>query len=110
MGKYPILGILTGAGLTGIIQSSSVTTSIVVALATKGAIDLSSAVPIILGANIGTCVTALIASIGTNISAKRTALAHLFFNVIGVVLILPFLNLFEKVVIYYFFRCSKTSS
>lgn len=98
MGKYPILGILTGAGITGIIQSSSVTTSIVVALATKGAIDLSSAVPIILGANIGTCVTALIASIGTNISAKRTALAHLFFNVIGVVLIFPFLNLFEKVV------------
>jgi len=89
---------LTGAGITGIIQSSSVTTSIVVALATKGAIDLSSAVPIILGANIGTCVTALIASIGTNISAKRTALAHLFFNVIGVVLIFPFLNLFEKVV------------
>jgi len=79
MGKYPILGILTGAGITGIIQSSSVTTSIVVALATKGGIDLSSAVPIILGANIGTCVTALIASIGTNISAKRTALAHLFF-------------------------------
>ena len=98
MGKYPILGILTGAGITGIIQSSSVTTSIVVALAAKGAIDLSSAVPIILGANIGTCVTALIASIGTNISAKRTALAHLFFNVIGVVLIFPFLNLFEKVV------------
>jgi len=98
MGKYPILGILTGAGITGIIQSSSVTTSIVVALATKGAIDLSSAVPIILGANIGTCVTALIASIGTNISAKRTALAHLFFNVIGVVLIFPFLNFFEKVV------------
>jgi Na+/phosphate symporter len=83
---------LTGAGITGIIQSSSVTTSIVVALATKGAIDLSSAVPIILGANIGTCVTALIASIGTNISAKRTALAHLFFYVIGVVLIFPFLN------------------
>ena len=98
MGKYPILGILTGAGITGIIQSSSVTTSIVVALAAKGAIDLSSAVPIILGANIGTCVTALIASIGTNISAKRTALAHLFFNVIGVVLIFPFLNFFEKVV------------
>uniref|UniRef100_A0A7C3MJ23 Na/Pi cotransporter family protein n=1 Tax=Dictyoglomus thermophilum TaxID=14 RepID=A0A7C3MJ23_DICTH len=98
MGRYPIFGILTGAGITAIIQSSSVTTSIVVALAAKGAMDFSSAVPIILGANIGTCVTALLASVGTNISAKRTALAHLFFNVIGVLLIFPFLNFFEKVV------------
>lgn len=98
MGRYPILGILTGAGITAIIQSSSVTTSIVVALASKGAIELYSAVPVILGANIGTCVTAMLASIGTGISAKRTALAHLFFNVIGVVLIFPFLSPFEKLV------------
>lgn len=98
MGRYPILGILTGAGITAIIQSSSVTTSIVVALASKGAIELYSAVPVILGANIGTCVTAMLASIGTGISAKRAALAHLFFNVIGVVLIFPFLSPFEKLV------------
>ncbi|MFN3699224.1 MAG: Na/Pi cotransporter family protein, partial [Dictyoglomus sp.] len=98
MGKYPFLGILTGAGITAIIQSSSVTTGIVVALASKGAIDLYSAVPVILGANIGTCITAIIASIGTNLSAKRTAIAHLFFNVIGVVLIFPFLIPFERVV------------
>lgn len=98
MGKYPILGILTGAGITAIIQSSSVTTSIVVALASKGAIDLASAVPVILGANIGTCVTALLASIGTSLSAKRAALAHLFFNVIGVILIFPFLRGFERIV------------
>lgn len=98
MGRYPILGILTGAGITAIIQSSSVTTSIVVALASKGAVELYSAVPVILGANIGTCVTAMLASIGTGISAKRAALAHLFFNVIGVVLIFPFLSPFEKLV------------
>ncbi|MGC9002848.1 MAG: Na/Pi cotransporter family protein [Dictyoglomus sp.] len=98
MGKKPVLGILVGAIITAIIQSSSVTTSIVVALAAKGAIDLTSAVPVILGANIGTCVTALLASIGTSISAKRAALAHLFFNVIGVVLIFPFLGIFERFV------------
>ncbi|PNV80934.1 MAG: phosphate transporter [Dictyoglomus turgidum] len=98
MGKHPVLGILVGAIITAIIQSSSVTTSIVVALAAKGAIDLTSAVPVILGANIGTCVTALLASIGTSISAKRAALAHLFFNVIGVVLIFPFLGIFERFV------------
>ncbi|ACK41395.1 MULTISPECIES: Na/Pi cotransporter family protein [Dictyoglomus] len=98
MGKNPVLGILVGAIITAIIQSSSVTTSIVVALAAKGAIDLTSAVPVILGANIGTCVTALLASIGTSISAKRAALAHLFFNVIGVVLIFPFLGIFERFV------------
>lgn len=98
MGRYPILGVLTGAGITAIIQSSSVTTSIVVALASKGAIELSSAVPVILGANIGTCVTAMLASIGTSVSAKRAAIAHLFFNVVGVVLIFPFLSPFEKLV------------
>jgi len=98
MGKNPILGIITGAAVTAIIQSSSVTTSTVVALASKGAIPLNSAIPIILGANIGTCVTALLASIGTSLSAKRTALAHLLFNVIGVVLIFPFLNPFIRLV------------
>ena len=98
MGKNPILGIITGAAVTAIIQSSSVTTSTVVALASKGAMPLNSAIPIILGANIGTCVTALLASIGTSLSAKRTALAHLLFNVIGIVLIFPFLNPFIKLV------------
>jgi len=98
MSKYPILGILTGAVITGIIQSSSVTTSAVVALASKGLISLQSAIPLILGANIGTCVTALLASINTNLSAKRTVVAHLFFNVIGVVLIFPFLSPFTNLV------------
>jgi phosphate:Na+ symporter len=98
MSRYPILGILTGAAITGIIQSSSVTTSAVVALASKGLISLQSAIPLILGANIGTCVTALLASINTNLSAKRTAVAHLFFNVIGVVLIFPLLTPFTNLV------------
>lgn len=98
MSKYPILGILTGAVITGIIQSSSVTTSIVVALAGKDAIPLFSAIPLILGANIGTCVTALLASINTSLSARRTAIAHLFFNIVGVILIFPFLSPFTKLV------------
>ncbi|MCX7845212.1 MAG: Na/Pi symporter [Dictyoglomaceae bacterium] len=98
MCKYPILGILTGAVITGIIQSSSVTTSVVVALAGKDVIPLPSAIPLILGANIGTCVTALIASINTRLSARRTAIAHLFFNIIGVILIFPFLSLFTRLV------------
>jgi len=98
MSKYPLLGILVGAGVTAIIQSSSATTSIVVALANKSSIPITSAIPLILGANIGTCVTALIASIGTRLSAKRTALAHLLFNVIGVTLIFPFLGIFTNLV------------
>lgn len=98
MGRNPILGVITGAVVTAIVQSSSVTTSTVVALASKGAIPLNSAIPIILGANIGTCVTALLASIGTSLSAKRTALAHLLFNVIGVALIFPFLGPFSNLV------------
>lgn len=98
MGKNPVLGILTGAAITAIIQSSSVTTSTVVALASKGVMPLNAAIPIILGANIGTCVTALLASIGTNLSAKRTALAHLLFNIIGVILIFPFLRPFTNLV------------
>jgi len=99
LGRYRILGILTGAVVTGVVQSSSVTTSVVVALASKGAIGISAAIPIVLGANIGTCVTTLIASVGTNISAKRTALAHFLFNVIGVAIIFPFLPYFEKLVV-----------
>lgn len=98
LSKYPILGILTGAIITAIIQSSSVTTSIVVALAGKDAIPLSSAIPLILGANIGTCITALLASINTRLSARRTAVAHLFFNVVGVILLFPFLSFFTKLI------------
>jgi len=87
----PWLGILAGAVFTGIIQSSSATTSLVVAMARQGLMTFSAAVPLVLGANVGTTVTALLASIGTKLSARRTAVAHLLFNLIGVILIYPFL-------------------
>lgn len=96
----PILGVLAAALVTGIFQSSSVTTGMVISLAIAGLIDLKAAVPLIFGCNIGTCITAFIASVGTNISAKRAAWAHIMFNVMGVIIFLPFIGLFEKIVSY----------
>jgi len=96
--KNPILGVLTGVVVTAILQSSSVTTGMVLGLAMANLIDLKAALPLILGCNIGTCVTALIASVGTGISAKRAALAHIMFNVIGVIYFLPFLGFFQNLV------------
>jgi len=87
----PILGVLMGALITGIIQSSSASVGILQALALSGGITFGTAIPIIMGQNIGTCVTAVISSIGTSKNAKRVAVAHLFFNIIGtVVLLIPF--------------------
>ncbi|MFH1269659.1 MAG: Na/Pi cotransporter family protein [Candidatus Omnitrophota bacterium] len=97
-GRSPFLGILAGAVVTAIFQSSSVTTGMVLGLAMAGLIDLRAAIHLILGCNIGTCVTALIACIGTGISAKRAALAHIIFNILGVIIFLPFLGPFQDVV------------
>ena len=83
-GDKPIWGIITGTVFTGIVQASSATIALVITLAMEGMITLQAAVPILLGANIGTCVTALIASIGTSRNAKRVSVIHLMFNVIGV--------------------------
>ena len=82
----PILGILAGAVLTAIIQSSSASVGILQALSATGAVTFSSAVPIIMGQNIGTCITAVLASIGANKNAKRVAAVHLYFNIIGVII------------------------
>jgi len=79
----PLLGVLAGAVLTGILQSSSAAVGILLALSATGQITMGSAIPLIMGMNIGTCVTALLSSIGTNRSARRAALVHLYFNVIG---------------------------
>ena len=79
----PLLGVLAGTLITGIIQSSTASIGILQALANTGTITYSAALPIIMGQNIGTCVTAIISSVGANKNAKRVALAHLFFNVIG---------------------------
>ena len=88
MFKNPILGVLAGAVLTGIIQSSSASVGILQALAVTGQVSYAAAIPIIMGQNIGTCVTALISSVGTQKNAKRAAIVHLMFNVIGVVVLL----------------------
>ena len=88
MFKNPILGVLAGAILTAIIQSSSASVGILQALSSTGAISMAAAVPIIMGQNIGTCVTAMLSSVGTTKNAKRTAIVHLMFNVIGTVVCL----------------------
>ncbi len=82
----PLLGILVGAVFTAIIQSSSASVGILQALAATGMIPLSSAVYVLFGQNIGTCITAVLASIGTKVNAKRTTIIHLMFNIIGTIL------------------------
>ena len=91
--ENPILGVLVGAVLTGIIQSSSASVGILQALSATGAVSYAAAIPIIMGQNIGTCVTALLSSFGTNKNAKRAAIVHLSFNVIGTVVWLTVFSL-----------------
>lgn len=86
MFSNPILGVIAGALLTAVVQSSSASVGILQALAVTGSISFASAFPIILGQNIGTCITAIISSIGTSKNAKRTAVVHLAFNTIGVII------------------------
>lgn len=81
--KNPILGVLAGAVLTAIIQSSSASVGILQALAVTGQVSYGAAIPIIMGQNIGTCITAMLSSVGANKNAKRAALVHLSFNIIG---------------------------
>ncbi len=83
----PVLGILAGAALTAIIQSSSASVGILQGLCSTGAVTVGNALPIILGQNIGTCVTAMISTVGANRNARRTALVHLYFNIVGVAII-----------------------
>ena len=84
----PVLGVLVGAVLTAIIQSSSASVGILQALAATGQVTYAAAIPIIMGQNIGTCVTALLSSVGTQKNARRAAIVHLMFNVIGVAVLL----------------------
>lgn len=86
MFSNPILGMVSGAVLTAVIQSSSASIGILQALCATGAVSFGTALPIIMGQNIGTCITAIISSIGAQKNAKRTALVHLYFNLIGTVL------------------------
>ena len=88
MFENPLLGVLAGLVLTAIVQSSSASVGILQSMTTTGAITYGAAIPIVMGQNIGTCVTALISSIGAGKNGKRAALIHLYFNVIGVVVVL----------------------
>ena len=98
MFSNPILGVLAGAALTAIIQSSSASVGILQALSSTGAVTFGSAIPIILGQNIGTTVTALLSSTGANKNARRAALIHLYFNVIGTVTFLILFYIIKAIV------------
>jgi len=93
------IGMLAGAGFTAILQSSSAVTGIIVAMTMEDLIPLSAALPLILGANVGTCLTAVLASIGGTTAAKRAAMIHVIFNVLGALIFLVFLGQFETLVI-----------
>jgi len=97
--RYPILGILCGAAFTAIIQSSSAATGVIIAMTMQDLIPFNAAVPLILGTNVGTSITAILASIGANVAARRAALAHVLFNVIGVTLALIFLKPFTDIIL-----------
>ena len=92
IGENWVLGIFTGLALTAILQSSSATTGILIALASTGSITINIVLPILFGCNIGTCVTALIASIGANKTAHKAAAIHLMFNILGTLIFIPFLK------------------
>ncbi|MBQ4581886.1 MAG: Na/Pi cotransporter family protein [Oscillospiraceae bacterium] len=94
----PILGVVAGALLTAIIQSSSASVGILQALASTGQVTFGAAIPIIMGQNIGTCVTAMLSSVGTNRNARRTALVHLSFNVAGTVVWLAVFQVVKSLV------------
>lgn len=95
--RNTVLGFLLGAGLTALLQSSSATTGIMIAMAGTGLLPFEAAFPILMGTNVGTCVTAILSSIGASNTAKRAAMMHLLFNVIGT---LVFLTIFSGVSVY----------
>ena len=94
----PFLGVLVGAGVTAVIQSSSAMTALVIGMGAAGLLTLPAAIALILGANIGTTITAQIASIGSSLSSRRLAVAQLFFNVLGVSIFLPLVGRYAGLV------------
>ena len=101
--KNPFLGVVVGAVFTGVIQSSSASVGILQAFSLTGGLTYGMALPIIMGQNIGTCVTALISSIGVNKNAKRVSVVHILFNCIGTLVFLPVVFLMESVIGIAFF-------
>jgi len=98
LGKDPVAGIIIAALLTALLHSSVATIGLALTAAHNGLITLDAAMPIVLGANIGTCVSAITSSIGASVEAKRVALAHVMFKLIGVVIVLPFLAPFTNLI------------
>ncbi|MBS4030337.1 MAG: Na/Pi cotransporter family protein [Clostridiales bacterium] len=95
-GHNPLMGVLIGAVFTALVQSSSASTGLIIAMTLQDILILPAAIALILGTNVGTCITALIASVGTSLAAKRAAIAHIAFNVCGVIVAMilfrPFVN------------------
>ena len=100
MAASPVLGVVVGTVFTLIVQSSSATIGILQGLFSEGAIALEAAIPVLFGDNIGTTITAVLAAIGTSITAKRAALTHVIFNLVGTIIFLIFLGLFTSYVGY----------
>ncbi|HRW87333.1 MAG TPA: Na/Pi cotransporter family protein [Thermovirgaceae bacterium] len=96
---HPLLGVLAGTVLTMLVQSSSATVGLTIVMASQGLLTIDSAIPILFGDNIGTTITAVLASVGLNRSARQSALAHVLFKVIGVLLFLAFLGPFRQLVL-----------
>jgi phosphate:Na+ symporter len=100
VGRNPLLGVLIGFAFTGIVQSSSATIGVLQALAASGLIGINVALPILFGENIGTCVTAMLSSVGTSVGARRAALTHLIFNIVGALIFMALLPLVARYVVY----------
>ena len=104
----PLLGVIAGVLLTAVIQSSSASVGILQALCLTGAVPFSAAIPIIMGQNIGTCITAILSAIGAKKNAKRAAAVHLYFNLIGTVIFMTVFYLINAVVGFSFFHQAAT--
>ncbi len=100
MSEKPILGVVIGTVLTIIVQSSTATIGILQGLFAEGAIDIHAALPVLFGDNIGTTFTAAIAALGASVAAKRAALTHIVFNIIGAIMALTFLGLFTSLIVF----------
>ncbi|MDO4581337.1 MAG: Na/Pi cotransporter family protein [Bacillota bacterium] len=97
--QYKILGLLAGMVFTAIVQSSSAAIGLLIAMASTGVVPLDAALPVLLGANIGTCITAMLAAIGASVPARRVALAHVLFNLAGSLIFMAILPWFYDIVI-----------
>ena len=94
--ENPLLGIVVGAVFTGLVQSSAATTGIAIVMAAEGLLSLPAGIALALGANIGTCVTAILAALGKPVAAQRAAAAHILFNVLGVIIWLPLIGVLAQ--------------